>query len=101
MNLYPQMMRPSDERTMTADSDSSEAAVFEETTIGWDVDPKGIEATLHQIATGFKNAADSYLVLASHIAYVAPYELRQVCCSNSMSPHGCTDTNKEGFTDRW
>ena len=32
---------------MTADSDSSETAVSEETTIGWDVDPKGIEATLH------------------------------------------------------
>ena len=30
---------PSDERTMTADSNSSEAIVFE-TTIGWDVDPK-------------------------------------------------------------
>ena len=45
---------PSDERTITADSDSSEAAVFEETVIGWDVDPKGIEASLHQIATGLQ-----------------------------------------------
>ena len=69
---------PSDERTMTADGDSSEAAVFEETIIGWDVDPKGIEATLHQIATGLKNATDGYLALASHIACVAPYELPQV-----------------------
>ena len=69
---------PSDERTMTADSDSSEAEVFEETMIGCNVDPKGIEATLHQIATGLKNAADGYLALASHITYVAPYELPQV-----------------------
>ena len=41
---------PSGERTITADSDSSEAAVLEDATVGWDVDPKGIEATLHQIA---------------------------------------------------
>ena len=66
---------PSDKRTITADSDSSEAAVFEETTTGWDADPKGIEATLHQIATGLKNAAEGYLALASHMAQVAPYEL--------------------------
>ena len=62
---------PSDERIMTADSDSSEAAVFEETMIGWDVDPKGIEATLHQIATGLRNAAGGYLVLASHMTHVS------------------------------
>ena len=69
---------PSDERTMTADSDSSEAAVFEDTMIGWDVDPKVIEATLHQMATGLKNASDGYLALAAYIAHVAPYELSQV-----------------------
>ena len=68
---------PSDERTMTADSDSSKAAVFEETMIGWDVDPKGLEATLHQISTGLKNAVDGYLALASHITCVAPYKLPQ------------------------
>ena len=55
---------------MTADSDSSEAAVFEETMIVWDADPKGIEATLHQIATGLRNVADGCLTLASHIAHV-------------------------------
>ena len=69
---------PSDERTMIADSDSSEAAVFEETTIGWDVNPKGIEVTLHQIVASLKNAAEGYLALASHMGYVAPYELSQV-----------------------
>ena len=63
---------------MTVDSDSSEAPVFEETTIGWDADPKGIEAILHQIATGLKNAADGYLALTSHIIHVVPYELPQV-----------------------
>ena len=66
---------PSDERTIPADSDSPEAAVFEDTMVGWELDPKGIEATLHQIATGLKNASDGYLTLASHITHVAPYEL--------------------------
>ena len=33
---------PSDERIITADSDSSVAAIFEETPIGWEADPKGI-----------------------------------------------------------
>ena len=69
---------PSDERNMAADSDSSEAVVFEETLIGWDVDPKGVEATLHQIAISFRNAADGYLALASHITHMTLYELPQV-----------------------
>ena len=46
--------------------------------VGWELDPKGIEATLHQIATGLKNASDGYLVLASCITHVAPYELPQI-----------------------
>ena len=66
---------PSDERTITADSDSSVAAIFKETLIGWEADPKGIEATLHQIATGLQNAAESYLPLVSHMSQVTPYEL--------------------------
>ena len=37
---------PGDDRTMAVDTDCSEAAVSEETTIGWDEDPKGIEGTL-------------------------------------------------------
>ena len=63
---------PSDERTITAECDSSKAAVFEDAMVGWELDPKGIEATLHQIATGLKNASDGYLALASHIAHKAP-----------------------------
>ena len=42
----------SDERTITAESDSSAASSFEETTCKWETDVKGIEATLHQIASG-------------------------------------------------
>ena len=68
----------SDDRTMTADSDSSAASSFEEIPCKWEADSKGIEATLHQIATGLQSAAEGYLMLASHISKVAPYELPQV-----------------------
>ena len=40
--------------------------------------PRGIEATLHQIASGLQSAAEGYLTLASHISKVVPYELPQV-----------------------
>ena len=69
---------PSDERTITADSDSSVAAIFEETPCGWEADPKGIEATLHQIATSLQSAAEGYLALASHMSQVVPYKLLQI-----------------------
>ena len=59
---------PSDERTMTANSDSFAAAVFKETPIGWEADPKGNKITLHQIATDLQNAAEGYLALASHMS---------------------------------
>ena len=62
---------------MTTDSNGSTAAVFEETPIGWEAHPKGIEATVHQIATGLQNT-EGYLALASHMSQVAPYELPQV-----------------------
>ena len=42
----------SDERTITAESDSSATSSFEETPCTWETDVKGIEATLHQIALG-------------------------------------------------
>ena len=42
----------SDDRTITADSNSSAASSFEETPCKWETDSKGIEATLHQIALG-------------------------------------------------
>ena len=67
----------SDDRTITADSDSSAASSFEETLCKCQTDSKGIEATLHQIALGLQSAAEGYLTLASHISKVAPYELPQ------------------------
>ena len=42
------------------------------------MDTKGIETTLHQIASGLQSAAEGYLTLASHISGIAPYELPQV-----------------------
>ena len=44
----------------------------------WEANPKGIKATLHQIATGLQSAAEGYLALASHMSKVAPYELPQI-----------------------
>ena len=66
---------PSDDRIITADSNSSVAPTFKETPCEWEADPKGIEATLHQIAAGLQSAAEGYLALASHMSKVAPYEL--------------------------
>ena len=68
----------SDDRTITADSDSSAAPAFEETPCELEANPKGIEATLHQIAAGLQSASEGYLALASHMSKVAPYELPQV-----------------------
>ena len=68
----------SDDRTITTDSDSSATSSFEETPCKWETDSKGIEATLHQIASGLQSAADGYLTLASHISGIAPYELPQI-----------------------
>ena len=68
----------SDERTVTADSDSSATLDFEEALCEWEANSKGIEATLHQIAAGLQSAAEGYLSLASHMSKVLPYELPQV-----------------------
>ena len=43
-----------------------------------EANPKGIEATLHQIAAGLQSAAEGYLALASHMSKAVPYELPQV-----------------------
>ena len=48
----------SDDSTITADSDSSAVSSFEETQCKVNMDTKGIEATLHQIASGLQSAAD-------------------------------------------
>ena len=65
----------SDNRTVTADSDSSAPPDFEEAPCEWEANSKGIEATLHQIAAGLQSAAEGYLALASHMSKIAPYEL--------------------------
>ena len=57
----------SDDRTISTDSDSSAASSFKETPCKWETDSKGIETTLHQIASGLQNAAEGYVTLASHI----------------------------------
>ena len=48
---------PSDDRTITADSNTSATIIFKETPCEWEADPKGIKATLHQIAAGLQITA--------------------------------------------
>ena len=57
----------SDDRTITADSDSSEALDFEDTPCKLETSATEIEATLNQIATGLQSAGNGYLALASHM----------------------------------
>ena len=76
----------SDNRTVAADSNSSAAPAFEEMPCKWEADPKGIEATLHQIAAGLQSAAEGYLALASHMSKVALYELPQGVTQISPPP---------------
>ena len=68
----------SDNRTITADSDSSEAPDFEDTPCKLETSATEIEATLNQIATGLQSAVDGYLALASHLPKLLPYELPQI-----------------------
>ena len=68
----------SDDRTVTADSDSCAAPAFEEMPCKWEANLKGIEATLHQIAAGLQCAAEGYLALASYMSKVALYKLPQI-----------------------
>ena len=68
----------SDDSTITTDSDSSATSSFEETLCKLETDSKGIEATLHQIASGLQSTTENYLTLASHISGIALYELPQV-----------------------
>ena len=89
---------PSDDRTITTDSDSSAAPAFKEMPCKWEANPKGIEATLHQIAASLQSAAEGYLALALHISKVAPYELPQVVAPNASSPYGCPCAYSESLT---
>ena len=71
----------SDDRTITAESDSSVAQEFEDTP--YQVE---IEATLNQIASGIQSAANGYLALASHLPNLSPYELPQTIAQIPPSP---------------
>ena len=68
----------SDDRTITADSDSSEALDFEDTPCKLETSAAEIEVTLNQIATVLQIAANSYLALASHLPMLSPYELPKI-----------------------
>ena len=68
----------SDDRTVTADSDSSAAQSFEDTPCKLETDAVEIEATLNQIASGLQSATEGYLTLASHLPKLTPYELPQM-----------------------
>ena len=77
---------PSNERTITMDSNSSAAAIFKETPCEWEADPKGIETTLHQIAASLQSAAEGYLTLALPMSQVVPYELPQIVSQIPLPP---------------
>ena len=83
---------PSNERTITMDSDSSVPTIFEETPCEWEADPKGIEGTLHQIATGLQSTAEGYLAMALHVSQLVPYELPQMV-AQIPPPYGCSLIN--------
>ena len=67
-----------DDRTVTADSDSLAAQSFEDTPCKLETVAADIEATLNQIASGLQSAAEGYLALASHLPKVTPHELPQI-----------------------
>ena len=100
----------SDDRTITTDSDSSEAQEFEDTPNP--VDTKDtttdIEATLNQIASGLQSAANGYLALASHLPHLSPYELPQTIAQIPLPPinvplpiRKVLDTDGESITIRY
>ena len=67
----------SDDRTITTESDSSEAQELKDTPYQVETKAIDIEATLNQIASGLQIAANGYLALASHLPNFSPYELPQ------------------------
>ena len=88
------------ECTITADSDSSAASSFKETLCKLDTDTKGIETTLHQIASGLQSATEGYLTLASHISGIAPYELPQII-ADTPSSYGCSYACQKSINGGW
>ena len=80
----------SDDRTVTADSDSLAVYSFEDTPCKVETDATEIEATLHQIASGLQSAVEGYLALASHLPKLKPYKLPQVIAQIPPPTHECS-----------
>ena len=76
----------SDDSTITDSSNSSATSSFKEAPCKLEMNTKGIEATLHQIASGLQSATEGYLTFASHILGIAPYELPQVIAQIPLPP---------------
>ena len=61
----------SDDNTITTDPEDSISSMEDNTedkSCEWETDSMGIEALLHQIASGLQNAAEGYLTLASYVS---------------------------------
>ena len=76
----------SDDRTVTADSDSSATQSFEDTPCKLETDAAEIGATLNQIASGLQSATEGYLALVSHLPKLTPYELPQIIAQIPPQP---------------
>ena len=76
----------SDDRTVTADSDSLAAQSFGDTPCKVETDAAEIEATLNQIASGLQSAAEGYLALVSHLPKLMPYKIPQVIAQIPSPP---------------
>ena len=76
----------SDDRTVTADSDSSAAQSFEDTPCKLETNVVEIEATLNKIAAGLQSVTEGYLTLASHLPKITAYELPQTIAQIPTPP---------------
>ena len=63
-----------------------------------EADSTNIEAALHQIASGLKNAAEGYLTLASHVSKLAHYELPQVVAQIPPPPMDVPNPIRKALT---
>ena len=88
----------SDDKTITADSDSSEAPDFEDTPCKLETSATEIEATLNQIATGLQSTANGYLALASHLPKLLPYEIPRNNSPNTFPTYERTYAYSESFS---
>ena len=93
----------SDDRTITAESDSSEVQEFEDTETPYQVEMKAtdIEATLNQIASGLQSAANGYLALASHLPNLSPYELPQTIAQILPPPINVPMPIRKALATEW